>query len=134
MIEALFPLGIAAAVQAAPASLDSLQWERRVLIVFAPSRDDSDLASQRRLLDKRAMAERDLHVIEVVGDSVSGVRDDAGRLRQRYGVSEREFQAVLLGKDGGLKLRRADPIAMALLSDTIDAMPMRRAEAARISR
>ncbi|UUL83556.1 DUF4174 domain-containing protein [Sphingomonas qomolangmaensis] len=134
MIEALLPLGIAAAVQAAPASLYSLQWERRVLIVFAPSRDDPDLASQRRLLDKNAMAERDLHVIEVIGDSVSGVRDYAGRLRQRYGVSEREFQAVLLGKDGGLKLRRTDPIAMSLLSDTIDAMPMRRAEAARISR
>lgn len=131
MIEALLPLSLAASVQAAPASVDSLQWDRRVLIIFAPAHDDPALASQRRLLDRSAMADRDLHVIEVVGDSVSGVRDYAGSLRQRYGVTDREFQALLLGKDGGVKLRHPRPMPMAQLNDTIDAMPMRRAEAAR---
>ena len=70
---------------------------RRVLLVAAPNPDDPDLVRQRALF--RAMrpgaSERHLELVEAVGD---GAR--ARSLRERFGLSDREFRAVLVGKDG----------------------------------
>jgi hypothetical protein len=128
VIPTLLPLALLSVSQAAP--IEALQWDRRVLIVFAPARDDGHLARQRRLLGASAdlLAQRDVHLVEVVGDSVAGAHEYAGRLRSRYGVANDRFGAVLIGKDGMVKLREQDVIAPETLATLIDAMPMRRAE------
>ncbi|MBW6525833.1 DUF4174 domain-containing protein [Sphingomonas sp. RHCKR7] len=113
---------------AAPGAVGAMRWEKRVLLVAAPSADDPRLLRQRRIVARwsAAAAERDLVMVEVVGDRVTGASDAAATLRRRYRLPAGRFAALLIGKDGGSKLREERPIAAATLEETIDAMPMRR--------
>ena len=121
------PLLLAVALAASP-TVAQMKWERRVLIVSAPTAEDSALAEQRRVLAgwKSSAVARDLTVVEIVGDTVRGASDPAATLRRRYHLPT-SFTAILIGKDGGEKLRSAKPFPAAALEATIDAMPMRKA-------
>ena len=94
---------------------------RVVLVLAAP--DDARMAEQARILaaERAGTAERDLVLVEPAGA-------DQGRLRRRYGVAPDAFAVLLIGKDGGVKLRSARPLDAETLFETIDAMPMRQAE------
>jgi hypothetical protein len=118
---------LAAALAASP-TIAQMKWERRVLIVAAPSAKDPALAEQRRILGSWTAKgdERDLTVVEIVGDQVRGAGDTAPALRRKFRLPA-TFTAILIGKDGGEKLRSTKPFPTALLEQTIDAMPMRRA-------
>ena len=121
------PILLAVALAASP-TIAQMKWERRVLIVSAPTAEDPALAEQRRILTawKTSAAARDLTIVEVVGDTVRGASDPAAALRRRYHLPT-AFTAILIGKDGGEKLRSAKPFPAAALEATIDAMPMRKA-------
>jgi hypothetical protein len=121
------PILLAVALAASP-SIAEMKWERRVLIVAAPSAGDASLAEQRRVLARwQANGDaRDLTIVEVVGDTVRGASDSAATIRRKYHLPA-AFTAILIGKDGGEKLRSAKPFAAAALEATIDAMPMRKA-------
>ncbi len=123
----LMPILLAVALAASP-TIAQMKWERRVLIVAAPSPQDASLAEQRRILAgwKSNAAARDLTVIEIVGDQVRGAADTAAQIRRKYHLPA-AFTAILIGKDGGEKLRSAKPFPAAALEATIDAMPMRKA-------
>lgn len=130
----MIPLLLAAALAPAPAApspttVAAMRWQRRVLVMAAPRADDPALVAQRRALAgwDAAARERDLTVVTVIGDRVTGAADTATALRRRYRMPSDRFAAVLIGKDGGVKLRKATPIAAEMLAETIDAMPMRRA-------
>ena len=103
----------------------------RVLLVFAPSRSDRRYAEQTQVLDadKPGAAERNLVLVSVIGaggETADG--EPGGRLRSRYGVPQGGFAVLLIGKDGGAKLRSDRPISLTKLFAAIDAMPMRQAE------
>ncbi len=116
------------ALAAATMAVDAHRGRDRLLVVFAPGAASPALAAQRAAIDGPELAERDLHVVEVVGDSVMGASDRATALRARCHVAANAFRAVLIGKDGGVKLSSAAPLTTARLTATIDAMPMRQAE------
>ncbi|WP_298967449.1 AI-2E family transporter [uncultured Methylobacterium sp.] len=126
---ALSALALVLALPGSPqaASLDAYRWKARVLVVAAADADDPRLAEQRRIVAaaQRGSRERDLVVVEAVGPGA-----EAEGLRRRFGLPAREFRAVLVGKDGGAKLSAPAPISAERLFETIDAMPMRRDEAA----
>ncbi|BCA62779.1 hypothetical protein HMP09_2013 [Sphingomonas sp. HMP9] len=121
------PFLLAVALAASP-TLGQMKWERRVLIVAAPSGEDVALAEQRRILAswKAKSDDRDLTIVEVIGGQVRGAGDPAASIRRKYRLPT-TFTAILIGKDGGEKLRSAKPFPTAVLEQTIDAMPMRRA-------
>jgi hypothetical protein len=125
----MIPFLLAAALAPVPATVAAMRWERRVLLLSAPRADDAGLTAQRRALAgwDAAARERDLAVVMIVGDQVSGAGDGAAALRKRYRLPTGRFVAILIGKDGGEKLRATKPIAAEVLAETIDAMPMRRA-------
>jgi hypothetical protein len=111
------------------------KWKYRPLVVFAKSESAAPLAAQRRIVaaNRPALAERNVVVIWVVGDSVSaelgpGPGMSASALRSRFGAGDAAFRVLLVGKDGGTKLSSAAPLGIAALNGTIDAMPMRRNE------
>ncbi|SER21238.1 protein of unknown function [Faunimonas pinastri] len=129
-------LGIAAA-GAAP--LVSLRWNNRVLLIHAGAADDSRLAEEkRRIASAHAeLADRDMVVIAQVGaaepELLYGSAPKGAVASFRTAPAEPGFQIVLIGKDGGEKGRWSEPVAMNEVFGLIDAMPMRRAEAARKS-
>ena len=111
------------------------KWKKRPLVVFAPSAGDPGLAKQRAIVAglRPAFQDRQIVVVYVVGEQVSTDLGDgpglgAAALRSRFGVGVGAFRAVLVGKDGGVKLSSGKPIAAGTLFSTIDAMPMRRDE------
>ena len=118
---------LAVALAASP-TIAQMKWERRVLIVAAPSGEDVSLREQRGILaDWKVKADaRDLSIVEVLGDQVRGAADTAAQIRRKYRLPA-AFTAILIGKDGGEKLRSTKPFPAAVLEQTIDAMPMRRA-------
>ena len=66
-------------------------------------------------------------IVELVGDRVVGATDTAAALRQRWNLKPDHFTAILIGKDGHEALRTETIFAADGLSQTLDAMPMRRA-------
>ncbi|CZT34096.1 DUF4174 domain-containing protein [Rhizobium sp. 9140] len=123
---------------ASAAGLDAFGWKNRVLIVFA-NPGNPDAAEQRRLLvdDTKALADRDMVVLDVVSDTVKPIYGKADavtaqELRNDAGVMEgSRFTVILVGKDGGIKLRATEPVGPDQLFGLIDSMPMRANEASR---
>ena len=123
----MIPILFAAAL-AAPTTIADMRWRKRILLISAPRADDPAVIAQRRELagwDAEAR-ERDMAIVSVFGDRVEGATDGAATLRKRFRLPAGRFAAVLIGKDGGEKMRSATPIAPEMLAETIDAMPMRR--------
>jgi hypothetical protein len=106
-----------------------MRWHKRILIVASPDLQDPKTDVQHHILAKweRQAADRDLSLVEVHGSYVVGASDDAELLRQRYDISPLVFEVLLIGKDGHVALRSADPVSAEMLQGTIDAMPMRKA-------
>ena len=121
-------MSILLAAALAQSTIAQMKWERRILVVAAPSATDPQLAEQRRILAawRKQGDARDLTIVEVVGDGITGAADDAASVRRKYRLPA-GFTAILIGKDGGEKLRSPRPFPAAALAETIDAMPMRRA-------
>jgi hypothetical protein len=128
--------------------MDAYRWKNRPLVVFAPSGDDDRYHTQIGNLRQMGeeFADRDMVVIHGFGGTGRGavqssVESFSGgewqrqpiapgaeqELRDRYG-SGSEFEVILVGKDGGVKLRSDEPVAAEELFALIDSMPMRRRE------
>lgn len=116
-------------------SLVEYLWRNRPLLVFAPHEDHPFLAEQRQAIVGQfaGLRDRDMVVIEVVGDRVriNGVsrgRLKAADLRECYSLHSNDAAALLVGIDGGVKLRQSSVLPAHVLFGTIDAMPMRQQE------
>lgn len=105
--------------------LDTLRWHNRVLLLFAPDENDHPLKQQIAIVKSyiKGFEERDLRVFSIVGETAA-----ARSLREKVDAAGHSFIVVLIGKDGGVKLRRTEPISAQDLFDIIDTMPMRRNE------
>ncbi len=112
------------------------RWTHRLLVVFAPSRQDIRFEQQmtRFSTAQDGLRDRDLLVVSLVGGGPSQVEDQPltaaaeQRLRERFAVGPSAFCVVLVGKDGTEKRRDDKPVTARSLFDTIDAMPMRQRE------
>ena len=116
--------------------LDALRWENRVLVLFSPTEFDPSFQMQKQDLTSGAegVLGRDLMILEILekGNSQAGnmllsekaVED----IRMRLGARSGAFEVLLIGKDGMVKLRSAEPVPVKDLFGRIDSMPMRRQE------
>ena len=110
-------------------------WKHRVAVVFAPSPDDQKYAEFLRVWTEQAegVSDRDLVLVAAFQSGVSRLgsgplrADDAASLRRKLDARTDRTEFLLIGKDGGVKLRRST-LPIAELFAAIDAMPMRRAE------
>lgn len=119
---ALWQVDKTTAFDAAEIDLDIFKWTARPLIVFAESENDPAFQRQLELLAARRgeLAERDVVIITDTNPSA--------RSAVRTKLRPRGFQLTLIGKDGGVKLRKPFPWDVRELSRQIDKMPIRRQE------
>ena len=83
--------------------------------------------------NKGSYWERDMRVFRMVNDSIV---DEEGRLidasakelKNKLNLEDDSFTVILLGKDGGVKLRQSRLLPSTQLYALIDAMPMRKQE------
>lgn len=122
--------------RAAAAELGDYLWQRRPLLVFAPTDNDPRLVETMRRIEATRcdFADRDMVLGRIVADGTStldgqGVdTNQAQRLRSEFGVGANSFSVVLIGKDGGEKLRVNDVPDLQAIYAVIDGMPMRGSE------
>ncbi|MCF6443913.1 DUF4174 domain-containing protein [Nereida sp. MMG025] len=103
-------------------TLDDFKWIARPIVVFADTPNDPRFIQQMDLLNARLddLAARDV-VIMVDTDP-----DAQSLLRTK--LRPRGFMLALIGKDGGVKLRKPFPWDVRELTRTIDKMPLRKQE------
>ena len=95
---------------------------RRIIIVGRS--DDAYVLQQHAALEQdfAALRERDVVVQEMTPEMAR---------RERPGLAtdpQAAFEVLLLGRDGGVKLRRTKPVAASEITALIDTMPMRQSE------
>jgi len=116
--------------------LERYTWKNRLLLVFAPSSDDPRLRAQQDILASVApgLRERDLVVLqmspgsEIIIDNRSAPGVDSDRVYRDFDIEKQAFAALLVGKDGTLKLNSNSPLDSRKIFDLIDSMPMRQWE------
>jgi hypothetical protein len=124
------------AAQSHSLDLSEFQWKNRLLILFAPNRNHPLFDAFRKSLaaNRSEAADRDLVIFEILESDVSSmnnepINSDTPRLlRETFDAQPGAFTVILIGKDGGVKLKRRDHADLEEIFDLIDSMPMRREE------
>ncbi len=121
---------------AAAADLSDFRWEHRPSLLFAPTDRDPRLVETLGRIDPRRceFVDRDLVMGTVVAQGNSTLDDQAlnadesQRLAAQYAIGENTFSVLLIGKDGGEKLRVNDVPDLHTIYAVIDGMQMRSRE------
>lgn len=115
--------------------LSSHQWKDRLLIVLTNDNSKKLYDDQMDILneDIKGLEERKLVIYSVMPEQyIKGIYSkkwiNSSLLNNRFRQDNKSFEVILIGLDGGIKLRQSDPLSLEKLFATIDAMPMRRNE------
>ena len=117
-------------------SLESFQWENRILVLFAHNSDDESYQTQ---MDKFSSFEdeirdRDLVIFSIFDTECSTMNGDvisessSHSIREKLSPAESGYSIFLIEKDGGVKLKQDEVLEPAELFRVIDRMPMRQRE------
>ena len=136
LVVSLTMTGLINMAQAEKLDLSQYQWDHRLLLLFAPNQSDSQLEKQIKTLRQSAcdVNDRDMLVIQFVkGPNALTLNGrilpfDENKIRTAYRTDDNNFTVILIGKDGGEKMRSQEIIAVHDIFDEIDTMPMRQDE------
>lgn len=116
--------------------ISSHQGEDRLLLVLAEDSADEDFQKQMKILkeSRKGLEDRKLVVYQIFpGKYKKGLNDEApwrasGDLYKKFKSVNSKFEVILIGLDGGQKLKESNTLPVQAIFSTIDAMPMRKAE------
>ena len=116
-----------------PKDLKQYQWKNRLILVFAPNAENKDLQSILKQFDKQKceMQNRDLVAGLFTINNKAMLDNDpldfesSAGIKRFYELSDNEFTAILVGKDGHEKQRYKEAPNLGEIFSTIDRMPMR---------
>ncbi len=116
-------------------NLDDFQWKNRIVLLVDASSDTDALKSQLAELisDRQALKERDLILFRVTPEAVYASDGSTSNLTakdiyENFGLDSNFKGILLIGKDGGIKLKKHFMVSALDIFDLIDGMPMRRRE------
>lgn len=112
------------------------QWQDRVILIHTPSSDEERWKNQLEILaaDPTGLAERKLVVYQIRDNHYRHGLSTQGDWKKLTSppadpfLSGEGFEIILIGLDGGVKLRQNELLPLAELFALIDGMPMRKAE------
>lgn len=111
------------------------QWNNRLIFLMDDSLDTKAIRSQLNAFSKKAdaLADRELLLFQVTPKGVFTAEGAMTKLSPddtyRKLSIPKDFKGVLLvGKDGGVKLKKSFEVEPELIFTLIDGMPMRRSE------
>jgi hypothetical protein len=99
-------------------------WKRRVVLSFSVAESTPERISLLKQIKQYQCEFDDRQMVHV--DLIAGSSDHQ-LLSRQFSVPNKNFNLVLLGKDGGVKLLTSQPSVENLLT-LIDTMPMRQRE------
>ena len=115
--------------------LSEYRWKNRLVLIFAPSIEDSFYLKQKSEFKGKVaeLKDRDIIMIELLEAGISTIAEiplnseQQSFLRKKFEVID-NFVFILIGKDGTVKLRAKEPVSSDDLFSLIDSMPMRKEE------
>ncbi len=115
--------------------LATYTWKNRLLLVFATGEEETYQNFMEKLQGQEdQITDRDLIILSIFESGESRLGDSpidqhsAASLRNRFSIQPGQFIVVLVGKDGGEKLRRNSEVELKEIFSLIDSMPMRQRE------
>ncbi len=125
-------------LQAQTFSLDTYQWENRLILIVAEKSEDNRVEEQLKLFENQhdALSDRKLLIFKLdskgstlYGSSMNLVqKTDNKELFEEFGSNSAPFQILLIGLDGGVKMKTNQITDPSVFFAEIDTMPMRRNE------
>jgi hypothetical protein len=115
---------------------DQFKWKSRLLFLFASEKNDPRfLGLQWEISTRKSeVDDRNLVIFEILESGPSRMDttqidpQTAASLRKHFDLPPKTFMLILLGKDGGIKLKRNDRVKLEEIFSLIDSMPMRKDE------
>lgn len=119
-----------------PMDITQFQWKNRLLFLFAPDSRHPLFESFRTeiVAQEAEVKDRDMVVFEILEQGPSRMgdtfldKDEVDAIRKRFAAAPDRFTLILIGKDGGIKLKRNDETRLRDIFARIDSMPMRQSE------
>ena len=115
-------------------SLKDYRWQNRIIMINSDANDKlSKEQKQILLVDEQGLKERHILIFEIDSDKIIDITNqkkypiEQNALKQLQ-LTEGIFEVLLIGKDGGVKLRSDSPVEKGAFFGLIDQMPMRQAE------
>lgn len=119
--------------------LDQHQWKNRIIVVKAKNNENTNLKNQLSQFQnhKKELLDRKLVLYQVIDNNYSftnfRTEPKAFSLISNHKDGDifkmdKDFEVILIGLDGGIKLRQHKLLSLKELFNTIDAMPMRQNE------
>lgn len=117
-------------------NLTTHRWKDRVILVFGSSAAEKLAQTQFTKLsaEPSELIDRNLVTYQIYdreGQTPEGKSLTAKELkafRQKFNIEVGTFAVLLIGKDGGVKMKKTEMVEPQLIFDLIDSMPMRQAE------
>ena len=115
--------------------LKSFNWSNRIILVFEDPVDKEPFEKQIKELksDPEGLQERKILIFTITDEVIldqDGKKYDIALLEEVRKLQSitNKFELVLIGLDGGIKLRVSERISPDVLYSLIDGMPLRQAE------
>lgn len=139
----LILMGGASFVHLNAQNLEKHTWKNRILVV--KTSDSASEIYQEQIKEFRNAADelkvRKFVLYKITGDDfelinfANGELNDSGKIAEKSigkTLNDKEnFEVILIGLDGGIKLRQTEVLTKEDLFNIVDAMPMRRNELSR---
>lgn len=116
-------------------SLSQHEWKNRVILLFAPAFENSSLQKQMATFQKdiEGLKDRKLIIYQITPNDIEREgnileESTSSDWFKKFVVPKNEFTFILIGLDGGKKMRSSKIVSLGQLFRKIDQMPMRRAE------
>lgn len=108
--------------------LSDYKWKNRVLILTDMDGTGRNLKSAYKLVNAQedAWKERDVIVLFLINKELSTSKGE--RINYSKFLPEKFKGYILIGKDGGIKMKENYPLEPEKVFERIDGMPMRQAE------
>ncbi len=121
--------------------LSKHRWENRLILLISDDENNPTLKAQiaEFTKDLTGLEERKLIIYQVMPEEYKIILNgdttkQSSKLYKTYKKTEKGFEVLLLGLDGGIKHRQSELLPLEKLYAIIDAMPMRRSEMKREKR
>lgn len=121
-------------------NMDKHNWKHRVILIKATDGDNHLFQKQIEILDNAPVALKDRKIVVyqilnkkyVFRDYTHASKSASGELGTRISEEilddKNQFEVILIGLDGYVKLRKTKLLTLVELKNKIDSMPMRQAE------
>jgi hypothetical protein len=116
--------------------LKNHRWEDRVILIFGDSPTHPIAQTQVKALNAKPaeLIDRNLLIYQIYqqeGQTPKGKRlapNELKAFRKKFNIEAGVFAVLLIGKDGGVKMKKTTALDPQLIFDLIDSMPMRQSE------